>query len=405
MKLKPRIKNGIILFNIGVILQVFGAVYQPTELGYLASSPGNIFLLISIVFSFDSIKTNLVSRLGWTLVACGYLASTVSLLFFGYNELYALKTLNLGVLNALWLSPLICSNFIVTTGLKRSLILALLICGGAVFTSDIFPALLPDGLRRLIFAERLSNYWDVRMRGFMTETSHLAWLVSRYLLILILLNESGRKYQSYRFLASMVLVATVVLLIGSKGAAFGVAITLASIIFDKRRWYLALLLLPMAAFVLVYQVDSIIFDVENRTSTATRTGLALASIFAFADNPIGWGYYGFYGVLREAGMKAIGIINNIGLDSSEILKITDEFDSVSFKSSIGDFIVVNGFLFIYVVSRLVSRVDLSDPRARSGLIFFMVSGLSCSGNESIGFFLGLAVLSKYYSKKQLRDKI
>ena len=44
------------------------------------------------------------------------------------------------------------------------------------------------------------------------------------------------------------------------------------------------------------------------------------------------------------------------------------------------------------------EINFSDVRVKAGFIYFMVSALSVEGHNSIMFFLGLAILFKYYKK-------
>jgi hypothetical protein len=84
---------------------------------------------------------------------------------------------------------------------------------------------------------------------------------------------------------------------------------------------------------------------------------------------------------------------------TELQTIVGELTSVSFKSTLVDFGVVYGLPFWFFLAYVLRRIDLSDLRVRCALVYFALSGASTAGHESIAFFLGLAVLLRFYPRR------
>jgi hypothetical protein len=379
-------------------MQALGSVYWPTEFGYLTSSPGNLFLLTAVLFSINVGDVDKATIAAWFLIISGMLASIISLIKIGLNDLYIWKMQSLFVLNILWLSPVLCLKIIDKQQLLIAVKIALAICLIGYILSDLFPGTIPVAVRNIIFTENMVQYWDTRVRGFMSETSHFAWIVGRFGFVAILLSESSRDKNVKRYVLSLLCVAILLLIIRSKGATFGVAIALLPLAFTKKTFLYSAFLIPVGIFGFYLETDSVVSDLESRTSTSTRVGLFLASIKSFLQSPFGCGYYGFYEAIRESGTWAQSLINQFGWDISEISRMVDAFDSVSYKSTIGDTLALNGVFYLVFMIVVLNRLNLSDVRVRSSIVFFGLSALSTSGNESISFYLGIAVLLKYYSK-------
>lgn len=390
-----------LLVGCGLGLLAFGSVYKPTALGFLAASPGVLILLAATLMSIWRLPQRSIARDAWLLLGFGLVISPFSILIFGWDSLFASKVIPLFILSIVWLSPILCIDHLRTAHLRFGIALGLSICALGYLTADLLPSLLPASAKDLVFGGGYEIYYDSRPRAFMTETSHFATLVGRYAMVWFLLSEAGRRYSAFRHLAFMIMLASILVTIGSKGAAISVAVALLTVGFGSKRWsYLALLVVP-GWFVAEAQVAAIAFDIENFTSTSTRLGLWIAGIAAMAVNPLGYGYYGFYGVMRYFGAWSMEFLSDMPLLFTELRTIVEELTSVSFKTSIFDFGIVFGLPFWILLFRLARRVDLSDPRARVGLAYFFVSGLSTSGHESISFFLGLAALLLYFPRRHL----
>jgi len=379
----------------GVGLQAFGVVYFPEGLGFLAASPGVLVLLVAAFVAAVSPK-GAIARGAWMVLAYGLLVSAITVGVFGWNPLYGAKFATLAILSVVWFTPVLCIDHLKRRHVERAVIAGLAISAAGYLASDLMPWLMPTGLKTIIFGNGYDVYHDLRPRGFMGETSQFAALTGRYAMILFLLKESQRRYSAGRLVAAMVAIALMLAVTGSKGAAISVVVALLSVSLGRRQIPYLLLLAPVAWFIVQAQADAISVDIENFTSTSTRVGLIVAAAAAMAVNPLGFGYYGFYGAMQSFGTWSMDTLSDLPFIFTELKTIVDDLTNVSFKSTLLDFGVMLGLPFWIFMIRLIRRIDLSDHRARAAVIFFVLSSLSTSSHDSIAFFLGIAVLVRFY---------
>lgn len=203
-----------------------------------------------------------------------------------------------------------------------------------------------------------------------------------------------------RLMFAMICLAAVLLISGSKGAAVAIALTLLLMVLNRRAFGFALILVPFAWWLASSQFDAIAIDVDRFTSTATRIGLWLAGTGATLTNPLGWGYYGFYGTVPIFGNWAMDMMFGLPFRLTELEIIVGDLSSVSYKTTLLDFSVVFGWPFIGLLIWYLKQVDLSDLRVRCAVTFLIILSISTAGHESISFFLGIAVLLKFFPKVQ-----
>lgn len=387
-----------LLVGLGIALQAFGAIYRPEALGFLAASPGVLLLLLATILSLPHALGHVVTLRSWLLIGWGVVASLVSAMVFGWHPLYASKLVPLLILSVVWMAPLLCLRALDAGMLRIAVGAGLGITLIGYLISDLIPGILSGALRGLIFGGGYEVYFDSRPRAFMTETSHFAAIFGRYGLILVLLLEVGRRYSGPRLMASVGLVTAGLLITESKGAALSMAATLILMSASRRGLPYFLLLVPGAWFLVDSQFEAISFDIGNFTSTSTRVGLWLAGVAAMLANPAGWGYYGFYGAVERFGTWSMDQLSELPLLFTELQNIVGELTSVSFKSTLLDFGVVFGLPFWFFLANVLRRIDLTDPRVRCALAYFALSGATTAGHESIAFFLGLAVLVRFYPR-------
>jgi len=393
-----------VLVSIGIALQAFGAVYWPSFLGYLGASPGMPFLLLAAALApfckprNDMTWTADVARWGWWNIGYGFAVSLISILAFGWSHTNAQKTLTLAALTAAWLAPLLCVRQLYVGHLMVAVIVALAIATGGYILSDLLPDLLPSQIRNLIFASQYLLTNDERPRGFMAETSHFAALVGRLALILFLLQSSRKPFSAGRLTIFMVGLALGMSLLGSKGAAVAAVVAVIAMGFSRKLIPYLVIMLPVVWFVAESQTQSIAMDIENFTSTSTRLTLTLAAFSAIAINPLGYGFYGFYGAMQGFGGWALAKLSSLPLLLDEASEIITDLTNVSFKSTLLDFSVLFGILFFVLMWRIIRIIDTSDPRTRVALIYLGVSALGTAGHESVSFFLGLATLVLAYPR-------
>lgn len=386
------------ILGLGIMLQAFGAVYKPESLGFFAASPGVPLLFVAALLSLPNALSDGVSGRAWALLFWGIIASFTSLASFGWQEIYGEKFLPLFILTISWMAPFLCIAYINLKFVKFSLIIAILICLIGYIISDIFPEIMPDIIRQFIFGEDYQFYSDPRPRSFMPETSQFGNIVARYAMALFLIYEINKKYDQKRFIIFLIFISICLFFIQSKGAGLSIALVMILTVINKRGFLWAVVALPIVWLLGQSQIAALGFDLENYTSTSTRVGLWLAGSAALTLNPFGWGYYGFYGTVSSFGDWAIGVLSQFPINFWELESIVYDMKSVSYKSSLLDFGAIFGLPFWFFVIYLLRRMDFSDARVRSSVAFFFLSALSTSGHDSISFFLGLALLFRFFPK-------
>ena len=125
--------------------------------------------------------------------------------------------------------------------------------------------------------------------------------------------------------------------------------------------------------------------------------MALTGLASTLLNPLGYGYYGFYGAVQRFGLWSMGWLSDrLPLNFSEMTSIIEELSNVSTKSTLLDFSVVLGWGFLVLLWRAGTLINLKDPRARVAFVYMLITSLSTSGNLSILFFLGLIIVIRLY---------
>lgn len=404
----PLVKIISIIFCTGIALLPFGAVYWSEALGTLSASPGLFCIFIALLIApFSRIKhipIFLTLKL-LRLVKISILGSVISLLIFDWSQYFAYKFVTLFILTTVWMSPLFLSDFIKLEHLKKSVIIALVICIFAYFFSD-FLNVIPDPISKIIFSEKYLEFHDDRPRGFMEETSQFSATVARYMIILYLLYESPRIFNPKRLITFFIILSLPMVLFSSKGAVLTAAIALLSCCLSLRQMPYLIFLGPLAYWLIEGQADALIADFNYYTSAGTRISMALSALSASILNPIGYGYYGFYPAMNLFGAWILEIVTNIlSVRLDEARDIIENYNNVSFKSTVLDFMVVFGWFFIKMLRDIIIRIDFKDPRVRACAIFFSISSLTTSGHLSITFFLGATVLLKCFPKDRTNNML
>ncbi len=387
------------LFFIGLCLLPFGCIYRPEILGYLAASPAvPIFSVLGMIGIFGFKKSFPLERATQCLYVYGILNSVISFLIFGWSNLSAVKSVSYIFLCAAWFAPLLSIERANLVDLKRGLVVGLLILAAGFLLSDLNQELLPTSLKEVLFSGGYITSLDDRPRGFHAESSHFSANLGRYLFCFFLITEVEKKYSGARLLFFLLFCSIIIFVSGSKGASISIILVIAFSLLSRKFIKYFILLIPMVYFLAINQVESIIFDIENFTSVSTRLAMFITALFALIGNPFGYGYYGFYDVMSHFGAIALEHLSRFDLNMLEFQIIVEELRTVSFKSSLLDFFVIYGvgfFIFIYYIA---NNIKFSDPRVRAGFIYFIISACSVEGHNSIMFFLGLAILFKYYKK-------
>lgn len=395
------------LYVTGVALTAFSAIYWPEFLGPLGASPG-IILITVCVFLRPLVRvrrSQVATKLRLSLVlSFGVLGSFISLALFGWSPLYAAKFVSLALLTLVWMSPLLMQDVLLMRHLRTAAIVGILICLAGYLLSDLLQV-LPHALRDMLFRGEFASYEHSRARGFTEEPGHFATLLGRFLFIAYLIWESGRAYSAARLVAMLCLTAVTLMVLDSKGAVAGIASVILIVSMRRKLLPYLLLLLPVLAWTGSALIANTSVDIEQFTSTSTRLTLSIAAISGAVLNPFGYGFYGFYGATQLFGSRAIDWLSDYPLVFTEVREIVNDLVNVSTKSTLFDFTLVLGWPFLFMLRRVVQLVNVRDPRAQAGLVYFFLTALSTSANLSITFFLGLVVLMKVYPAPTTRKML
>lgn len=389
-----------LLFSTGISLLPFGAVYWPEAIGTLAASPGLLPILAAIVLAplFRPQHMPIFQQLrNKRMLAAPIAGSIISFSIFGWNPSYASKFFSVGLLSLVWLSPLLLSDYLKIRHLRKAAIVGIGICLVGYVISDLFHA-LPSPVHNLIFGAAFLDQGDARPRGFSEESSQFSATFSRLIIIYYLIYESKRLYNPKRLIIFLCGLAAILVALSSKGAVAGIAAALLSFTLGRRHLPYLVLALPAAWWLANTQLEAISVDIEQFSSTATRLTLLLTGIIATVANPLGWGYYGFYGAIQAFGRWSLEWIGDTFpvLLIFEAQDIIEELNNVSTKSTPLDFMMTFGWLFIWLMMRIVQAIRFDDPRVRACWVYVFITSLSTSGHLSILTFLTFAVMLRLY---------
>lgn len=391
-----------LLFSTGIALLPFGAVYWPETLGTLAASPGLLLIMAAVLLAplsaprrmpiFQQLK---LRRLLLIPVA----GSVVSIAVFGFNALYAAKFFSVGILSLLWLSPLLLADYLNIRHLRLAAITGIGVCLFGYVLSDLLHA-LPTSVHNLFFGTAFQETNEARPRGLSEEASQFSATFSRLLILYFLIWESKRRYNTARLIIFLLSLALLLVMLGSKGAVVGISIALLSFTMGRRQLPYLVLAVPVAWWLANTQLEAISVDIEQFSSTATRMTLLLTGIFATIANPLGWGYYGFYGAIQNFGGWSLAWIGDRfpALLLFEARDIIEELNNVSTKSTPLDFMTTFGWMFIWLMVKIIQAVRFDDPRVRACSVYVLISSVWTSGHLSISAFLIFAVLLRLYPR-------
>lgn len=384
-------------FFLAIILFPVGALFQPAFLGVWAASPASLILFALAMFRLFRFRFKDDAKEILLFIIWIAFMSLVSMSLYGISKFYFFKGIASLMLVITWMAPLLIiplvSHRVLFLSVRTALIVSFL--GFIILDNNIGPHGL---IRNLLVSPEFHDINDSRPKGLSSESSHFSATLGRLLFAWFLIKEAGKQYSSSRLLLFLFVFGFIMLITGSKGAVISLAAMAMATFFSLRSMAIFFLTIPIG-FMMFPDLTSLLeVDLQNFSSVTTRSGLALAAIMAFLANPFGYGVYGFYPVVADYGIKAIETLPAIMINLSEIETIVYQLESVSFKSTIFDFIVIGGLAFIRIIYVYFSRIDKSDPRALIAIFYLIASGFYVEGLQSIGFFLLLGVIFNYYKK-------
>ena len=386
-------------FVLAMAVMPIGAFYKPAIFGaWLATPAAPIFFLLALLklckLTFRNEDKYILFFLVWVI-----LLSIPSLLMFGVSSFYFTKSVSNLIFVLSWLSPLLLVPKLSPECVKLGIALALgtLFFGFVVIDLKFGPT---EFIQGLLVAQEFHFIDDSRPNGLNSESSHFSAQLGRLVFAYYLLHEAGKKYSTTRFTVFLFIFGFLMLLTGSKGAFVSVLFVAASTLFSLRT-----LILSFAAMLITFQlipdlIKLVSIDLQNFTSLSTRGTLFFIAIIALMNNPLGYGIYGTYPVISYFGPIAIDNLPNIPLNLSEIYTIVFQLESVSFKSTLLDLLVIGGVAFLLLLKRALSDVDLKDPRVISALFYLLASGLYVEGPTTYSFFVLLSVIRLAFKKER-----
>ena len=402
------------LLYIAIILLPFQGVYKPEILGFLSSSPGNIFFLTSFFFLICK-GINITRFKQYILfIAWPFIGSIISLILFGYNAFYFDKIIPLLAGNILWTTPMILINYIEINNLRKVLCVNYIITIIGIILFD-FNLDKFEWLYNFLISPEFDFYkYQTRLSGFSTEPLQLAQNLTHISLAIYIidlkLKENLNSKLNFNFILFFIFNVLLTYFIGSKGTFFFLIIALIFSIDIKKIFNIKFYFyLSILSFFIINAVRLFIDETINNYylyySFTTRIVFFITAIIAFLKNPFGYGYYGFYGALIENSNGAISFLSDklIGgdLNLNEVYKIVDEVYNVSTKSGLADYLITHGIIIFYVLFIILKNLDLNNFYCRFSIIFILLNSLTASTNEVLITILLITIITKIFNRTNL----
>lgn len=285
-------------------------------------------------------------------------------------------------------------------GMRRPVVLL----GGVVLASMVIGAMSHgylDGTS--IFHYNAST--NFRPRGFSIEASMYGYLVVASILLV------GWFYE-WRLAPVLMLALAAAVLVQSKGAISALAVSVVIYLLLRRTLRISLkllLLVPLlvgAAFLLPLVEALYASDIDSYTSVATRSTMALLSVYSLVHSPFGHGFTGYLPFINEHGMEVVNFLNHLSpvpLNMSEVDEYfkAGNYKSVGAKSLLFDSMIYLGLPFLFCVYRILrkdlSPIAQSGSQARAILAYFTIISLAFY-IPGVGSYLSAAALGLCFNK-------
>lgn len=391
------------LIAMGIIFTPLGALYWSTSLGYYSSTPANLFCSLASLVGVLKIFLNLQPSLGQVIKVnvlkiwfFGFITSLISLIFLGYNELYIYKTLSLSLLYLTWFSPLICYSEINVSKLKIPLLISILIMIVGILCVDL--KFFNSSIVELFISPDFYNIDTDSIAGFMEEPSHFASTFGLLICSFYLVSKHNRIVTNRSFIFFIIFLSIVLIFLDSKGAVFSIVF---SLVFSQKlkikNLIYFLIVIPIVYIGIAAKLPLIVSDIETFSSVATRTTFFVLGVFAGITNPLGWGYYGYYGVFQNLGPTVLSLAISESLILNEVYETITNLTNVSTKSSFLDLFILYGWGFIYIIYKGLDLLNTKDLITRFGLLFIFFTSLYTAGNQ---LYLDLLLLSLLFKRSE-----
>ncbi len=220
-----------------------------------------------------------------------------------------------------------------------------------------------------IFHSDQVNYSRVRL---LSGEPSIAALIINVFGGMALLYSNGK----YHRLTILVMILFANLYVGSKVSLLFILISIVCALFltrmtiSKLVFYAAFLFASLFSFSYYfneYLLRSLIIDIENYTSLATRASTMLWGLVSLFKYPFGEGYGTYLNLYSDILLYSMGVIQNItpfNLNFSEVSNMIDTGKNVAVKSGVLSQVVYNGMiaLIFYVYLYVRSFVMLSQTK-------------------------------------------
>lgn len=394
--------SNLIVFAFVVSLPFEDSHLQDTPLGYAGASFALIPAGILFILKLLSRKIN-IFFLAYLLYAIAL--STIYLYITTYDPYFMLnRGLRLFFLYSIYFftfSYFITAQFNFSSFVKTVFISALL-----SLALTIGPADLISNNSLLHFTENQNQ----RPRGLSIENSMFGFYVACSLLL------TGIYYKIPTTSLAIALIITS-FLIQSKGALSAAILTALTyfLVFSsstllKKLSAFALLAPAACILVILTLLPSLIADIANYTSVATRATLGILSITALLTDPLGVGFTGYMQHFYDHGPAAMSFLDSISphpLNFQEVEGYFHEgaYKNVGAKSLFFDMVILFGWPFVILAAVFFVKVikisrTTNQPQRLLLLLFTffaLFSYVTPTGTYASAAFLGL-LLNRNFKK-------
>ncbi|SDI66092.1 hypothetical protein SAMN05216189_1007143 [Pseudomonas delhiensis] len=380
---------------------------QATSLGIFGASASAPFVgLLFLFISYRSLSKGIIRRETAIIITYVIVISTLYLLFTPQqtkDETTLLKAIKILIFYTL-------STSLVLTKNRNYSILKLGAWGGLLLCVASTLPTLSD-----ISFLNYEGSSEGRPRGLTMEASHFAFISGSLALIIFSLDPRTINKVIASLIGALLLIysqskAGIVLYV----AGFYILLTIQA----KSKKYIvitsALILITSyiaISYILPYILGRISIDMDNYTSTATRTIGFMSGIYIALHNPFGVGF----GAYLNEYLSSIPYVIRLArpylpyLDYSEVIGYTTQqtTKSISTKSFLSDSIIYFGIPFVFFLLLKTRKIISNILRNRkSHLIpgfFFIISSLSF-WSTGIGFYPAFILISITINLSQDNNK-
>ncbi|MCC5464130.1 hypothetical protein [Pelosinus baikalensis] len=369
-----------------VFLFILLVPFQDTSLqqyfGFLGASPSffpiSVLIFLSIIEGLINYRNIKIKKVNLVIFLYVVLISSFYLIIFGtesHGENLIIKAFKIAILTVLFLYPIFYINYD-HKWVRISIKIAFLISVIGVILNDYI-----DTSLMFHYHENL----NMRPRGFSLESSWLSSVIVTLGLLVSSYSKSKIRKIIYIFIMLSGLAYS-----ASKGGIIAMLLAGFCISFFYLRGFwlkVTFTLMMIIASVYLYGFLDIIFlvDINEYTSTATRSGLAITSLFMILSNPFGVGFTGFLPAINVYIPQAIEFIQynlNISLNFSELSSYVavDSAQNISAKSFLLEYSCYFGLPFLIIFLRfhnlLIEKMKGSNNMYILMALIYTLIGLS-----------------------------